>query len=100
LIEKVIIGESGVNIEILPSATKHGRLSDNEYERLSLEYEQNPPLLSGKPGFLSHMRETKLVNELLSPDCARIVNMRAKAMLQSPSEVIRYAIKKQLVENA
>ena len=32
------------------------RLSDKEYENLSLEYEQNPPLLSGQPGFISHMR--------------------------------------------
>jgi len=76
------------------------RLSDKEYENLSLEYEQNPPRLSGRPGFLSQMRETKLVNELLSPDCARIVNMKSKAMLLSPAEVIRYAIKKQLLENA
>ena len=59
------------------------RLSDKEYENLSLEYQQSPPRLSGNPGFLSHMRETKLVNELLPP-----------------AEVIRYAIKKQLLENA
>ena len=76
------------------------RLSDKEYENLSLEYEQNPPRLSGKTGFISHMRETKLVNELLSPDYARIINMNAKAMRLSPSAVIRYAIKKQLLENA
>ena len=76
------------------------RLSDSEYESLSIEYEQNPPRLSGKPGFLSHMREAKLVNELLPPDCARIINMKSKAMLLSPAEVIRYAIKKQLLENA
>jgi len=78
----------------------NSRLSDKEYENLSLEYEQNPPRLSGKPGFISHMRETKLVNELLSPDYARIINMNAKAMLLSPAEVIRYAIKKHLLENA
>ena len=30
-----------------------GRLSDKEYEAFSLEYEQNPPRLSGKPGFLT-----------------------------------------------
>ena len=75
------------------------RLSDKEYEDLSLKYEQNPPMLSGKSGFLSHMREAKLVNELLPPDYARIVNMKSKAMLLSPAEVIRYAIKKQLLEN-
>jgi len=74
------------------------RLSDKEYENLSLEYEQNPPKLSGKPGFLSHMREAKLVSELLSPDYARIINMKSKAMLLSPAEVIRHAIKKQLLE--
>jgi len=76
-----------------------GRLSDNEYEALSQEYAQNPPALSGNPGFLSNLREVRLVRELLPPDCARIINMKAKAMLLSPSEVISYAIKKQLVES-
>ena len=77
-----------------------GRLSDKEYETLSLKYEKNPPELSGRPGFLSYMREAQLVNELLSPDYARIINIKAKAMLMSPAEVIRYAIKKQLVESS
>ena len=76
------------------------RLSDKEYEKLSLEHEQNPPELSGKPGFLTTMRERTLVEELLPPDYARIVNMKAKAMSLSPSEVIQYAIKEQLVEKA
>ncbi|MCL2420234.1 MAG: hypothetical protein FWD03_00075 [Defluviitaleaceae bacterium] len=76
------------------------RLSDKEYEDFSLEYDQNPPRLSGKPGFLTNMREKKLVTELLPPDCARIINMKAKAMLLSPSEVIQYAVKEQLVANA
>ena len=49
-----------------------GRLSNKEYEELSLEYEQNLPELSGQPGFFT----------------------------TSPSEVIQYAIKEQLVENA
>ena len=78
---------------------ENGRLSDKEYEALSLEYEQNPPELSGKPGFLTTMRERTLVSELLPPDYARIVNMKAKAMSLSPSEVIQYAIKEQLAEN-
>ena len=78
---------------------KSNRLSDMEYENLSLEYEQNPPRLSGNPGFLSYMREAKLVNELLSPDYARIVNMRSKTMQLSPADVIQYAIKTQLLEN-
>jgi len=75
------------------------RLSDKEYEKLSLEYEQNPPRLSGKPGFLSHMNETKLVNELLPPEYARIINIKAKTMLLSPADIISHAIKKQLLEN-
>ena len=76
------------------------RLSNEEYEKLSVEYEQNPPELSGKPGFFTTMRERTLVAELLPPDYARIVNMKAKAMSLSPSEVIQYAIKEQLIENA
>ena len=76
-----------------------GRLSDKEYEELSLEYEQNPPELSGNPGFLTNMRERELITELLPPDYARIVNMKAKALSLSPSEVIQHAIKSQLVEN-
>ena len=74
------------------------RLSDKEYEELSLEYELNPPALSGKPGFITNIREKTLVSELLPPDYARIVNMKAKALSLSPSEVIQYAIKTQLIE--
>jgi|GEM_PF-736143 len=76
------------------------RLSDNEYESLSLEYEKNPPELSGNPGFISNLRERTLVTELLSPDYARIVNMKAKALSLPPSKVIQNAIMAQLVENA
>jgi hypothetical protein len=75
------------------------RLSDNEYEALSVEYEKNPPKLSGKPGFLSLQRETALVTELLPSHYAHIVNIKAKAMSLSPSEVIQYAIKSQLKES-
>ncbi|MCL2015541.1 MAG: hypothetical protein FWG68_04765 [Defluviitaleaceae bacterium] len=77
----------------------NSRLSNETYEKLSLAYEQNPPKLSGKPGFLTAIREKTLVAELLSPDYARIVNMKAKAMSLSPSEVIQYAIKEQLAGN-
>jgi len=76
------------------------RLSDKGYEELSFEYELNPPELSGRPGFLTNMRERTLITELLPPDYARIINMKAKALSMSPSEVIQYAIKAQLVENA
>ena len=75
------------------------RLSDRDYERLSIEYETTPPELSGKAGFLTTMREKTLVEELLPPDYARIVMMKAKAMSLSPAEVIQYSIKKQLAEN-
>jgi hypothetical protein len=75
------------------------RLSQQEYEKLSLEYETNPPRLSGKPGFLTATREKTLISELLPPDYARIVLMKAKAMSLSPAEVIQYSIKKQLAEN-
>ena len=76
------------------------RLTDNEYEELSLEYDKEPPKLSGNPGFLTNLREQALVVELLSPDYARIVNIKAKTLSLSPSEVIQYALKKQMVENA
>jgi len=77
--------------------TAANRLTDAEYEALSVEYMQNPPKLSGKPGFLTVRRENELIIELLSPDYVRIISMKAKAMLLSPSEVIQRAIKEQPV---
>jgi len=76
------------------------RLTDKEYVALSLEYEKNPPELSGNPGFLTGLREQALVVELLSPDYARIVNIKAKTLSLSPSEVIQYALKEQMIEKA
>ena len=76
------------------------RLSNSEYEALSHEYEINPPELSGMPGFLTHMREQMLVAKLLPPDYARLVNTKANIMALSPSEIIQYAIKAQLVESS
>jgi len=75
------------------------RLTDQEYEKLSLEYEQSPPELSGSPGFLTNIHEKILIMELLPPDYARIVDMKARALSVSPSEVIQLALKAQLVEN-
>ena len=75
------------------------RLSNSEYEALSLEYEINPPELSGMSGFLTNMREQVLVAKLLPPDYARLVNTKANLMALSPSEIIQYAIKAQLVES-
>ena len=74
-------------------------MTDKEYEALSLEYEENPPKLSGSPGFITNMREQLLVTELLSPDYARIVKTKAKAMSLSPSEIIQNAIRAQLSVN-
>ena len=73
------------------------RLTDIEYEKLSLEYEQNPPELSGNSGFLSEMRERALIAELLSPEYVRIVNAAAQARSMSPGEVIRYCIREHVV---
>ena len=78
---------------------KTERLSNSEYDALSLEYEINPPELSDMPGFLTNMREQMLVSKLLPPDYARLVNTKANLMALSPSEVIKYAIKAQLVES-
>ena len=75
------------------------RLSNSEYEALSLEYELNPPKLSGMPGFLTKIREQMLVAKLLPPDYARLVNTKASIMELSPSEIIQYALKAQLVES-
>jgi len=74
------------------------KLSQQEYEKLSIEYETTPPELSGKAGFLTVLREKALIAELLPPDCARIVFMKAKAMSISPAEVILHSIKSQLAD--
>ena len=76
------------------------RLSNSEYETLSLEYEVNPPDTSGMPGFLTNKREQMLVAKLLPPDYARVVNTKASIMALSPSEIIQYAIKEQLMESS
>jgi len=52
------------------------RLTDKEYEELSIKYEKNPLELSGNPGLLTKMREQLLVTELLSPNYARIAIMK------------------------
>ena len=77
---------------------KNERLSDEEYESLSVEYEKNPPELSGSPGFLTVMREQYLVSELLSPDYAKIVKAKSEVMSLSPAEVIQSALKAQFAD--
>jgi hypothetical protein len=74
------------------------RLTDEEYETLADEYAQNPPSLSGQPGFITQLKQRELVVELLDPDYARIVNAKASALHVSPTEVIQSALKSQLTE--
>ena len=72
------------------------RPTNEEFEKLSDDYHENPPELSGQPGYLTQLRQRALVNELLDPSYARIVNAKASALSVSPSEVIQEALKVQL----
>ena len=74
------------------------RLTDEEYEALAREAEDNPPELSGKSGYLSQLRERALVGELLSSEYSRIVCVKANAMSVSPAEVIQQALKNQYAD--
>ena len=67
------------------------RMTNEEYNTLAIEAEENPPKLSGKPGYLSQLRERALVGELLSSEYARIVCAKADALATSPSEAIQQA---------
>jgi hypothetical protein len=69
-----------------------------EYENLADEYADNPPALSGRPGFITQFRQRELVAELLDPNYARIVNAKASALHVSPTEIIQSALKGQLAE--
>ena len=76
-------------------------MTKEEYEELTAlakEFAETPPALSGKPGFLTQLRERALVNELLSSDYARIVCAKANALSLSPAEVIQQALKKQFAD--
>ena len=74
------------------------RLTNEEYEALAKEAEENPPTLSGKPGYISQLKERALVNELLASNYARIVCAKADAMKVPPSEVIQQALKNQFAD--
>ena len=74
------------------------RLTNEEYEALSIEAEEIPPELSGKPGYVSQLREKALVGELLSSEYARIVCAKANAMAVSPAEVFQQALKQQFAD--
>ena len=42
------------------------RMTNEEYEALAKQAEETPPKLSGKPGYISLLRERALIAELLS----------------------------------
>jgi hypothetical protein len=71
-------------------------LTDKEYQELSDFYAENAPELSGKPGMLTRLRETQLVNDLLEPDFARAVNARAAALSVPQSVIIQEALRNQM----
>ncbi|MDR1042789.1 MAG: hypothetical protein LBL54_02665 [Clostridiales Family XIII bacterium] len=73
-------------------------LTDAEYEALADEYAEHPPELSGQPGFITQIRQRALVNELLDPSFARIVNAKARALSVPPAEIIQSALKGQLAK--
>ena len=75
-------------------------LTNEEYEKLSDSYVENPPELSGKPGFITIMRERALVDKLLSAKYARIIKVQAEQMSVSPSDIIETAIQNQLNSSA
>jgi len=72
------------------------RPTNEEFEKMSDDHVENPPELSGQPGYLTQLRQRALVNELLDPSFARIVNAKASALAVAPSEVIQEALKVQL----
>jgi hypothetical protein len=74
------------------------RLTNEEYAALAEEYEKNPPELSGQPGYITQLKQHKLVNELLDSNYARIVNAKASATSKSPSEIIQTALKNQFAD--
>jgi len=75
-------------------------LTNEEYEKLSDSYVVDPPKLSGKPGFITIMRERELVDKLLSAKYARIIKVQAAQMSVSPSDIIESAIQLQLNSSA
>ena len=75
-------------------------LTNEEYEKLSDSYVADLPKLSGKPGYITIMRERALVDKLLSAKYARIIKVQAEQMSVSPSVIIETAIQHQLNSSA
>ena len=67
-------------------------LTNEEYEKLSDSYVADPPKLSGKPGYITIMRERALIDQLLSAKYARIIKVQSEQMSVSPSDLIETAI--------
>jgi hypothetical protein len=76
------------------------RLSDLEYDKLANEFAENPPALSGNPGHITLMRQKRLVEQLVSANFARIINLQAEQKSVSPSEIIEKAIEFQIINQA
>jgi hypothetical protein len=75
-------------------------LSDEEYEALSDDHVANPPTLSGRPGFITTMRQKALIKELVSLECANLISIQAEQESVSPSVIIENAIKFKLSHTA
>ena len=76
---------------------KNNILSEEEYEALSDDHVVNPPTLSGRPGFITVMRQKALLKELVSPECANLIAIQAEQEALCPSEIIENAIKFKLL---
>ena len=88
-----------INVALLIELAKGGKMTDmteQEYGALSDSFVKDAPALSGNPGFLSRLREAQLVNDLLDPEYARIVNAKAAALSVPQSEIIQKALRDQM----
>ena len=72
---------------------KNEILTEEEYEKLSDDHVENPPTLSGKPGFITMLRQKALLKELVSSECANLITIQAEQESVCPSEIIEDAIK-------
>ena len=75
-------------------------LSEEEYEALSDDHVVNQPTLSGKPGFITTLKQKTLLKELVSLECANLISIQAEQESVCPSEIIENAIKFKLLHTA
>ena len=75
-------------------------LNEDEYEALSDDHILNPPSLSGKPGFITTIRQKVILKELVSSECANLIFIQAEQESVCPSEIIENAIKFKLLHTA